>query len=743
MDSNEEYLDQLLKSLTEDNSSAPRGMDDLDDVDDGIEDLLNQFSDDMHNVPEELISGLLGGSDNSLGSAASEMPEAVEELSGEADGAPELSAGQLFEESSGTSEEATEELFSELEGMPETAEELSGEEAGQLLDETAGMSEMSDGELSDESEGIPEMSSGGLSDGLESLSEMSVGELSDESEGISEMSSGELSDGLEGLSELSAGEQPEDLEGLAEMSSGELSDGLESLSELLGGEQPEESEGIPEMPANEPSEESEELAVGELSDELVDMLEESAEELPDESPLDLDSILNDMSGELEDDTDESVQETPNDAIYDTADSSEASDDLSSLLDSLSAEGDEDVQEISDLLAKADNDEPIADMMDSLFQEMSDDAEEQPRRKKRKKKERVKKEKKSRRRGKKQGIQDIADSLPKEDAEEQIDEVQQQMDAILSAEETQGKKKQGFFGKLANVLFQEEEETEDPADLISDENGAIMEQLDKEEQKKSKGKKKKTDKKGKGKKAGNTEEEDEFDEEASDTGKKKKVKKPKKEKPPVSVEELLPGPKLSIRKALPIVIVALTCCAAFVMISHLYINHVNKTQAENAYYAGDYLKCYELLFGQDMNESQSVMFHKSELILQMERAKGNYLRLVLEEKKLEALDYLVQFIGNKEAVYQKGLEWGCLDTVEETYLGMLSLLRTNYGLEEEQALEIVALKKDIDYTVALMEVLEGFDNAEANAEGEDQQSPYEDLLPEEEEISDTSFVDSVE
>lgn len=299
--------------------------------------------------------------------------------------------------------------------------------------------------------------------------------------------------------------------------------------------------------------------------------------------------------------------------------------------------------------------------------------------------------------------------------------------------------------MANVLFQEEEETEDPADLISDENGAIMEQLDKEDQKKSKGKKKKANKKGKDKKAGNADEDDEFDEEASDSGKKKKEKKPKKEKPPVSVEELLPGPKLSIKKALPIVIVALTFCAAFVMISHLYINHVNKRQAEEAYYAGDYLKCYELLFGQDMNESQEVMFHKSELILQMERVKGNYLRLMTEGKELEALDYLVQFIGNKEAVYEKGQEWGCLDKVEETYLGMLSLLHTNYGLEEERALEIVALKKDVDYTVALIEVLEKFHGAaeDAEAQGQGQQPSYEDLLPEEEEISDTSFVDSIE
>lgn len=65
MDSNEEYLDQLLKSLTEGNSSGTAGDADGLDQDDGLEDLLNQFSDDTDHVPEDLFSGLLGDSDNS------------------------------------------------------------------------------------------------------------------------------------------------------------------------------------------------------------------------------------------------------------------------------------------------------------------------------------------------------------------------------------------------------------------------------------------------------------------------------------------------------------------------------------------------------------------------------------------------------------------------------------------------------------------------------------------------------
>ena len=64
MDSNEEYLDQLLKSLTEETSSKAADGGSDPDQDDGLGDLLNQFSDDMDSVPPELLSGLLDGTEN-------------------------------------------------------------------------------------------------------------------------------------------------------------------------------------------------------------------------------------------------------------------------------------------------------------------------------------------------------------------------------------------------------------------------------------------------------------------------------------------------------------------------------------------------------------------------------------------------------------------------------------------------------------------------------------------------------
>ena len=249
------------------------------------------------------------------------------------------------------------------------------------------------------------------------------------------------------------------------------------------------------------------------------------------------------------------------------------------------------------------------------------------------------------------------------------------------------------------------------------------------------------------KAADPEADEEAEEAAAGKGKKKKEKKPKKEKAPAPVEDLLPGKKLPLKKVMSIMLTVLVFGVAYILVSHLYIDYVNKQGAERAYYAEDYMECYSLLFGQDRNENQELMYRRSELALQMERMKGNYRRLVMEGKDMEALDYLVQCVYRKESVYLQGQEWNCMDMVEETYTGMIGLMTANYGLSEERAVEIATLKSDVDYTLALIDVLKALESDSETEEGSEQQEPlisYEDLLPEEEENSDaTEFVDTME
>ena len=673
MDSNEEYLDQLLKSLTEGNSSGTAGDADSLDQDDGLEDLLNQFSDDTDHVPEDLFSGLLGDSDNS-------SAEPVDLVQGSA---PTDESVLLSD------------ILQNVTAAPDSQEQdVTAASDSQEQDLTA----------------APDSREQDLTAAPDSR-EQDLTAAPDFQE-----------------QDLMAGDGTQEPDLVAEDSLWDQEMAVENDSQEPG------------MTAGDvlrESEKTEDFSEVIQSAEDRDMQAFSSEET--EQPVFEIPATDDFSA------DEVFASEPEPTSADDLD-----DDLGSLLESLGAGGDQDAQEISELLDKADNDEPISNMVDSLMQGLNEEvfpevgysgddflgedaidallgSQETEENTDKKKKEKKKKEKKPRRGKKKKELEELAADLDNEDSSQDIGD-------ITLDEPSEGEKKQGFWGKLLNALTQEEEEEEDPSDLVSDENGEILKQLDKEK-KQSKGKKKK---KGKDKKAAEAEEDEDFDDVAEAKQKKKKEKKPKKEKQPAPVEEPIPGKKLSLKKVLPLVAVFLVLCLAFVMISHLYINHVNKQEAENAYYAEDYLECYSLFYGQDLNESQEVMFHRSELVLQMERMKGNYRRLVMEGKELEALDYLVQCICRREDCYLRGQEWNSLDVVEEAYGGMMGLLTANYGLTEEQAKEIAALKKDKDYTIALLQVLNGF----ASADEEEQPVSYEDLLPEEEEDTASSFIDTL-
>lgn len=446
------------------------------------------------------------------------------------------------------------------------------------------------------------------------------------------------------------------------------------------------------------------------------------------------------------------------------------DDLNGLMAGLDGDSSEEVQEISDLLNKADHDEPMDDALAALLQGLKEEepqdkaysaedlfgdeeTEQQPEKPERKKrKERVKKEKKPRRSRKNQETPQETVPTSAQAGTESVPDIA--MTGIIEgfspeAEPVKAEKKPGLWKKLMDALTEEDEEE---VMSVSDENDAILQQMEQEDRAKAGGTNKKASKKadkkkkGKGAKAAGTGE-DEAEE--GSQGKKKKEKKPRKEKKekekPILVEEEVPVRKLSMKKVLPILAAALVVTVAYVIISQLYIDHANKQKAVDAFYAGDYQECYELLFGQDLNDSQAVMYHKSRLVLKMERAKKNYQTLLLEGKELDALDYLVQFLCRYEEYRLEGQEWNSLDVVEETYTGMNDLLTANYGLTQAQAMEIAALESDVDYTLALLAVLEGDYGQEepAGEAPEDLTSDYEDLLPEELEDQAEEFIDTIE
>lgn len=321
------------------------------------------------------------------------------------------------------------------------------------------------------------------------------------------------------------------------------------------------------------------------------------------------------------------------------------------------------------------------------------------------------------------------------------------DSDAQREEKREKKseKKGFFTRLLDFFTEEEEEDEEQGNEnlnLSDENKGIIKDLDKEGSKKKKNKK--------AKKAAS---------EKTDKAKKKPEKKPKKqpkpkkEKPPKEIT-LVTDKKLSIKKVLPVVLVGVSVGVLLFVSINSAADYSDKREARAAYYAGDYQTCYLNLFGKDLDETESVMYGKSESILYIRLWIREFEMFAGEGDMVRALDSLIQTVDRYPQLYEYANQWNAGAEVAAGYATILNYLSANFGLTESQAQQIADEKKDIDYTRIVTAIANGKSFEEWNAPelppdaGMDEapveevpESGMEDVLPEEEELGTDTFVDN--
>ena len=327
------------------------------------------------------------------------------------------------------------------------------------------------------------------------------------------------------------------------------------------------------------------------------------------------------------------------------------------------------------------------------------------------------------------------------------------DSVLSEMQEGRKGKKNLFARLFEFLTDEEEEDNEPLHL-SDENREILNDLDNE---KTAGKKKKK----KAKKAAAPEPEGEQGEaeEADEKPKKeKKAKKPKKEKKEkaVAAEQNSSGKKLSLKRVMPVLLVCASLAALILVFTNASVDFTDKQTARSAYYEGDYQTCYQNLYGKELDETEQIMFGKSRSILCIRLWLREYEMFVEEGSEVEALDSLIQTVEEYPALYAYAVQWNAEAEVAAGYEEILGILSANYGLTEEQALEIAGERSDLEYTKMVVAIVEGRpfgswnepEPAEPSAPEEEQQSaepeadtplPMEDVLPEENELQDNGTV----
>ena len=381
--------------------------------------------------------------------------------------------------------------------------------------------------------------------------------------------------------------------------------------------------------------------------------------------------------------------------------------------------DEGFKEISDLLASSsDGDDEMFAMLEGVDGEESEgfdigffdtDTEEPVVEEKVEEKKKEKKKKEKKKKAKKQAT----------GAEENTETEENAEGAPVEKE-----KKKGVFARFVNFLMEEDEDEEsekaleaDASELLlgeaSGENAAILEDLDKEDKKSDKKEKKKGKKEKKGKKgkaAENTEdgEDNESGEEAESKGKKKKAKKGKKKKEK-EIEDWMPeepSKKISVKKIEVTAVFCLTILAAILLAVNLIPPTLQKNDARDAFYAKDYEKVIESFYGEDLSESDSIMYDRAYTILRVQRKIDGYNNYMNMGKETEALNQLIEGVIRYKEIYADAEAYKVTDEVNALYQTICDALQNKYGITAQEAEELYMMEDKLEYTLKLESIING-------------------------------------
>ena len=787
MSSSEEYLDSLLKSLTEGGNTAG--------TESGVS-ILQNTADDLQNsdVTESAASDAADATMSmddieamfaSMGMDAQEEEPAADETS------MNIADEQSFDDGMIADEQSLDDgIISDELGVEETSlsDEMLSENVGmegQASDDLALIDEMLSDELPLESEAASDdiaLSEESVTDDL-MLEESAEEEPVADEPSLDELGLEDL--GLEGLGlEESAAEEPVADDLVLEESVEE-----ESVADDLMLEESAEEEPV----ADEPSLDElgledlgleglglEEFAIEEpVADDLV--LEESAEEEPvaDEPSLDelgLEDLGLESLGLEELGLEEAGQETEEEqlALEEGAeeesmaleDTGEEDADLSALLASMG--GDEDLSEISDLLEKSEQGVAVDDDMMAMLGGLTDTEEgegegeesfdffsgeekedgskdireitpeeleerENPKTKKKEEKERKKREKKAKK--KKGGESEQGENADGESSDDLSN-------LLGDGDENAEPKKQGLFARFISFLLEEDEEGDsvegDSEDVgvvigsLSDENKELLEELNEEDRKNAKKKEKadkKKNKKDKGKKKGGKAGAGGESDEESDAKPKKPKKEKKKKEKSIEDELKLPVKKLSKKKVTSVFLFCATIAACIIVLTMLLPPQMEKQEARVAFDRSQYEQVYALLYGKELDEEDEAIFKKSSIILKMQRKLDSYENYKKMDMQPEALNALIEGVSRYQNLSSDAAAYNVGSEVADIYGQILAVLARDYGLSEADALNIISSGDDVTYSQRIQAVISGevYGTEEALPEGR------QDVLPEEEEI----------
>ena len=315
--------------------------------------------------------------------------------------------------------------------------------------------------------------------------------------------------------------------------------------------------------------------------------------------------------------------------------------------------------------------------------------------------------------------------------EALDEQDEISDEMLTSEESLSikdkQKKQGgsFFHKIISLLFEEDDVTKPSEEIIPlDENDQILKELEEADKKKAKGKKEKKEKKTK---------------EPKQKKEKKEPKTPKVKKVKDSTDQKEPPQKKVAKNTLIFIILS---CATFFVIVMISVNLIPQildfNRARASFYEEDYEETYFLLYDKKLNASDTIMFRKSGVFLEMQRKIDSYQNYIKMDMPLNALNALMEGVLKYEELYSTAEELGIQEELNVQFEVIKSIL-LEYQLTTEDVYQILSLS-NYRYSLCLEAIVNGEDYKLVMEPVKEEVEPitFDNILPEEAEMADETL-----
>ncbi len=278
--------------------------------------------------------------------------------------------------------------------------------------------------------------------------------------------------------------------------------------------------------------------------------------------------------------------------------------------------------------------------------------------------------------------------------------------ISEAADIQKEKKESFWKKLGNVLFEEDEEETEPEGQepekkkkdkkgkkkkkVTDasDNQGILEELDAEGADGKKGKKKKKD--------------------------KKKSKKEKKALPKEGTEKEEDSKKLPTKMVVRIFILAFSILALLLIVVEIIPSMWTAADARNAFYKKEYRAAYEEMTGKKLSKKDQRLYEKARLVASMQQRYDAYTTYTALQMPVEALDSLLSGYLFWQQEADAITEYDATTETDAVKYQILNTLYDTYQLTEDDVRQINALD-DYDYTVKLEELTGSLSHKNSNAQ----------------------------